>query len=65
MFVINIYPIISVILTLCSVPSTLLAWSVKETSTEEDSVLTMFIIVKECGEIFIKLFICNKSKQKF
>ena len=30
-----------------------LTWSVNQTSTEADSVLTVFIIVKQCGEIFI------------
>ena len=33
--------------------SALLVWSVNQTSTKENSVLTVFIIVKECGEIFI------------
>ena len=35
------------------ISSTLLAWSVNETSTEENSVLTVLIIVKEYGETFI------------
>ena len=43
----------SVKLTLSSILSALLTWSVKQTSTEENSVLTSFIIVKECDEIFI------------
>ena len=47
------YPTISVNLTLSSIPSTLLAWPVNQTSTEENSVLAVFIILKECGEIFI------------
>ena len=38
---------------LSSISSALLAWSVNQTLTEENSVLTVFIIVKECGEIFI------------
>ena len=29
-----------------------MTWSVNQTSTEENSVLTEFIIAKECGEIF-------------
>ena len=33
--------------------SALLACSINQTSAEENSVLTVFIIVKECGEIFI------------
>ena len=44
---------ISVKLTLFSIPSALLAWSVSQTSTEENLVLTVFIILKECSEIFI------------
>ena len=39
--------------TLSSISSSLLTWSVIQTSREENSVLTEFIIVKECGEIFI------------
>ena len=49
----NDYPIISVKLTLCSISSALLAWFVNQTSTKENSVLTVFIIVKDYGEIFI------------
>ena len=41
-------------MTLSSISSVLLAWSVKQTSTEENSVLTVFIMVKEYGEIFTK-----------
>ena len=48
----NIYPIISVKLTLSSISSALLDWSVNHTSTEGNSVLTVFIIVKTCGEMF-------------
>ena len=44
---------ISVKLTLSSISSALLAWSVNQNSTEENSVLTVLIIVKECGEIVI------------
>ena len=44
---------ISVKLTLFSISSALLAWSVSQTSTEENLVLTVFIILKECSEIFI------------
>ena len=40
-------------LTLSSISSALLTWFVNQTSTEENSVLTVFIIVKECGETFI------------
>ena len=40
-------------LTLSSISSALLAWSVNQTSTEENSVLTVFIIVRECDEIFL------------
>ena len=46
----------------------LLAWSVNQTSTEENSVLTVFIIVKECGEIFINFSNClfgTKVNKKF
>ena len=49
----NVYPIISVQSTLSSISSALPAWSVNQTSTEENSVLTVFIITKEWGEIFI------------
>ena len=44
---------ISVKLKLSSIWSTLLTWSVNQTVIEENSALTEFIIVKECGEIFI------------
>ena len=39
-------------MTLSSVSSALLIWSVNQTSIKENSVLTVFIIVKECGETF-------------
>ena len=38
--------------------SALLTWSVNQTSAEENSVLIVFIIVKECGEIFISCPSC-------
>ena len=50
--------IISAKLTLSSISSALLAWSVNQTSTKENSVLTVFIIVKECSEIFINCTNC-------
>ena len=40
-------------MTLSSISGALLTLPVKQTSTEENSILTVFIIVKECGEIFI------------
>ena len=40
-------------MTLFAISSALLAWSVSQTSAKENSVLTVFIIVKECGEKFI------------
>ena len=49
----NVYPIINGRLMLSSIPSPLLAWSVNQTLTEENSVFTVFIIVKACREIFI------------
>ena len=39
-------------LTLSSILSALLTWTVNQTSTVENLVLTVFISVKECGEIF-------------
>ena len=42
----NNHPIISVKLTLSSISSALLVWSVKQTSTKENSVLTVFILLK-------------------
>ena len=39
-------------LTLFSISSGLLDWSVNQNSTEENSVFAVFIIVKTCGEIF-------------
>ena len=49
----DVYPKNSVKLTLSLTSSALLTWSVNQTSTEENSALIVFIIVKECGEIFI------------
>ena len=49
----NVYLIITVKLTLSPISSALLTWSINQTSTERNSVLTVFIIVKECVEIFI------------
>ena len=49
----NIYSMISVKLILSSISSAFLTWSVNQTSGEENSVLTIFIIVKECSKIFI------------
>ena len=40
-------------MTSSSISIPLLTWSVNQISTEENSVLTVFIIVKECREIFI------------
>ena len=54
----------SVKLTLSSILSALLTWSVKQTSTEENSVLTVLIIVKEYGEIFTNSLNCL-LKQKW
>ena len=42
---------INVKFTLSSISSALLGWSVNQASTEENSVFTVFIIVKACGEI--------------
>ena len=39
-------------MTLSSISSALLAWSVNQTSAKENSVLTAFLIVRECDEIF-------------
>ena len=49
----NVYPIVSVKLRLSSISSALLAWSLNQTSTEENSISTVFIVVEECGEICI------------
>ena len=54
----NVYPIISVKLTLSSISSALLKWSVNQTSTKENSIAIVFIIVKERGEIFINCANC-------
>ena len=39
-------------MTLSSISIALLDWSVNQTWTEENSVFSVFIIVKRCGEIF-------------
>ena len=58
----QVYPIISVKLTLSWISSALLVWSVNQTSTKGNSVLTVFIIVKECGEIFITVQIVYSER---
>ena len=45
-------------LTLFSISSGLLDWSVNQNSTEENSVFAVFIIVKTCGEIFNNCLNC-------
>ena len=40
-------------MTLSSISSALLVWSVNQISTIENSVLTVFVIVKQCDEILI------------
>ena len=47
---------ISVKLTLSSISNASLICSVNQNSREENSVLTVFIIAKECGEIFINYY---------
>ena len=61
------YPIIIAKLTLYSISSVLLTWPVNQTSTKKNSVLIVFVIIKECGEIFklSELFVWNRSKQNF
>ena len=49
----NIYPIISVILTLSSISSCLQFWSVNHSSIDENSVFVVFSIVNEWGAIVI------------
>ena len=49
----NVYPRISVKLALSSILIALLTWSLNQTLTEENSILAVSIIVKECGEISI------------
>ena len=44
---------ISVKLTLSSISSALTTWAVNQTLTKENSVLIVFIIVEECGDILI------------
>ena len=38
--------------------SALLIWSVNQTLTKENSVLTVFIIIKECGKISVNCLSC-------
>ena len=45
-------------LKLSSISSGLQTWSVNQTSTKENSVLIVFIIVKECGNILINFPNC-------
>ena len=40
-------------LTLSSISSGLLNWSINQTSIKENCVLIVFIIVKDCGNILI------------
>ena len=40
-------------MTLSLISSAFLTWFVNQTSTKENSVLTVLMIVKECGEMFI------------
>ena len=54
----NNYRIINVKFTLSSISSALLVSSVNQTSTKENSVLNVFIILKEWGEIFINCGNC-------
>ena len=49
----NIYSVIKNKFNLSSTSSALLAWSLKQTSIEENTVWIDFINVKECGEILI------------
>ena len=56
----NDYPIISVKLTFSSISSALLAWFVNQPSTKGNSVLTVFIIVKDYGEITAEIF-CSEQ----
>ena len=49
----NIYPIIRVTSTLSSVSRSLLFWSVKHTSMDENSGFVVFSIVNEWGDILI------------
>ena len=56
------YPMISVKI-LSSISSALLIWTVNQTLAREISVLIVFIIVKECGEIFINYPNCLFGKK--
>ena len=49
-------------MTLSSISSALV-WSVNQTSIKQNSVWTVFIIVKECGEIFIDCPNCLFGKK--
>ena len=49
----NIYPVIRVILTLSSISSCLLIWSVNHTSVYKNSVFVVFSIVREWDDILI------------
>ena len=49
---------ISLKLTLSSISRALITWSVNQNSTEENLVLTVFIIVKECSEMYINCPSC-------
>ena len=44
---------ISIKLTSSSISSALLIWSINQTLTEDNAVLTVFIFVKQCGKVFI------------
>ena len=50
-FMYNVYPIISVILTLSSISKGTIFWSVNQTSVDENSVFVVFSIINECGAI--------------
>ena len=54
---------VSVKFTLSSISSALLVWFVNQTSIKEKSVLTVFIIVKVFGEIFIYCPNCLLGKK--
>ena len=50
----------SVKFTFFSVPSALLTWSVNQASVEQNSILSVVIIVKECGQNLLTVQIGNK-----
>ena len=58
----NIYPIIRVILTLSSISSCLLLWSVNHTSMDENSVFIVFNIVNKWGDILTDQIACLVQK---